>query len=650
MEKILVGAAYYPEMWEESEVEKDIVRMKEAGINTVRVAEFAWGRMEPEEGKFDFGWLERAVEKLYKAGIGVIMCTPTCTPPRWLLNKYPETRTVYADGTRTEVFSRCHPCKSSPVMREKNRIIVTELAKRFGAHPAVIGWQIDNEIFPYNEGCYCPLCRAGFRAYLKEKYGSVRKLNEKWGMHRWSLEYNSFDDVIPPVRGRWEHPSLQTEWTRFHCKNIVSYVNEQADILHAYTKASVGTDMMATNLLSYEDVNEKLDVAQYNHYEPAAELARMTFGYDFLRTIRPRPFWVTETQAGWNGSTFAEFGYRPKGACYANSWLPVARGAEMIEYWHFRAHPNGHELAHGALYNTAGRPYRVTEEIARAAKEFEACRKALAGTQVRSRIAIHYSSTAVINSINAPLLKNYDYRSTLIDRVHAAFRHMNVDVIETGHALDGYKVLFSPFLSTADEKGLKERVMEWVKAGGRWIVGPMSDIMTEYSSKYTRAPHSFLEEFAGVYTRYELPVANEEYRARWAHPEMKGEIGLSMCYSAYELRGAEAVAVYDGGEFDGLPVITERKVGKGSVVMLGSLPDLTMLRALAQGVGIMQASDNIVLTERTGEEEVIIAVETEGKAGTLGVGAPRRDLIGGRTLSGTVQVAPYEVLVLVQEK
>lgn len=647
MEKILVGAAYYPEMWEESEVEKDIVRMREAGVNTVRVAEFAWGKMEPEEGKFDFGWLERAVGKLGDAGIGVVMCTPTCTPPRWLLNKYLETRMVYADGTRTEVFSRCHPCKSSPVMREKNRIIVTELAKRFGAHPAVIGWQIDNEIFPYNEGCYCPLCQSGFRAYLKEKYGTVQNLNEKWGMHRWSLEYGSFEDVIPPVRGRWEHPSLQSEWTRFHCKNIVSFVNEQAEILHAYTKTPVGTDMMATNLLSYEDMNEKLDVAQYNHYEPAAELGRMTFAYDFLRTVKDKPFWVTETQAGWNGSTFAEFGYRPEGACYANTWLPVARGGEMVEYWHFRAHPNGHELAHGALFNTAGRAYRVTGEIARAAKEFEACRDLLTRTQVRARVAIHYSSTAVINSVNAPMLKNFDYRATLIDKVHAAFRHMNVDVIETGHALDGYEVVVSPFLSTADEKGLRGRITEWVKAGGTWIVGPMSDIMTEYSSKYTDAPHSFLEELAGVYAKYDLPVANGEYAAKWTGFE--GAIGLSACYSAYELRGAAALAVYTNGEFAGMPVITENKVGKGKVILLGSLPDCATLQALTQRFALLPASDNLVLTERTGEQNAIIAVETQGKEGLLITDGKRKDVLSGRTLDGSVSVRPYEVLVLVKE-
>ena len=646
MKKIYVGAAYYPEVWEPSEVDADIVRMQEAGVNVVRVGEFAWGDMEPEEGVFTLDWLKTVVDKLYAAGIDVIMCTPSCTPPRWLFEKYPETRIVYGDKEQTEIFSRCHPCKSSPVMREKNRIITEKLGEAFGAHPAVIGWQIDNEIFPYNEGCYCEKCKAGFRAYLKEKYGTPENLNKKWGMARWSLAYKSFDEVIPPVRGRWEHPSLQTEWTRFHCQNIVSYVDEQAEVLHRYTKAPVGTDMMATNLLSYEDVNQKLDVVQYNHYEPAAELGRMSFAYDFLRTVKDRPFWVTETQAGWNGSTFAEFGYRPEGACYANTWLPVARGGEMVEYWHFRAHPNGHELAHGALYSTSGRAYRVTEEIRRASEEFARCRELLIGSAVKSRIAIHYSTTAVINSINAPMIKGFDYRNVLMDRVHAAFRHRNVDVIETGHALDGYDVIFSPFLSTADEKALKERIIEWVKAGGTWIVGPMSDIMTEYSSKYTHAPYSFLEELAGVYTKYELPVGNDVYRAKWG--DGAGEIGLSICYSAYELRGARALAVYEYGEFAGLPAITEHRVGRGRVVLLGSLPDLNTLKTLAGGADLLPASENIILTERTGGASCLIAVETEGREGTLTLDATYSERLSSRTLEGEVAVRPYEVLVLVR--
>ena len=643
MKKIYVGAAYYPEVWEPSEVDADIVRMQEAGVNVVRVGEFAWGDMEPEEGVFTLDWLKTVVDKLYAAGIDVIMCTPSCTPPRWLFEKYPETRIIYANKEQTEIFSRCHPCKSSPVMREKNRIITKKLGEAFGAHSAVIGWQIDNEIFPYNEGCYCEKCRAGFRAYLKEKYGTPENLNKKWGMARWSLAYKSFDEVIPPVRGRWEHPSLQTEWTRFHCRNIVSYVSEQAEILHNYTKAPVGTDMMVTNLLSYYDINEHLDVVQYNHYEPASDLPRTAFGYDFLRAVKDKPFWVTETQVGWNGSVYAEFGFRPEGACYVNTWLPVAKGGELVEYWHFRAHPNGHELAHGALYSTAGRAYRTTQEVKRASEEFERCRDFLLNSKVEAKIALHYSSTTVIETCNAPLLKNFDYRMMLVDRFHAPLRRHNVDVIDTAHALEGYEVLISPFLFTATEHDLPARIRAWVEAGGTWIVGPMTDIMTEYASKYLDAPHSFLEELAGVHELYELPLHTDGYRAKWTGG---GEFALSTCFAAYELRGAEPLAVYSNGEFAGLPVITRRQVGKGCVIMLGSIPTSDVLLRLIDRAPNAEASENVALVARSGVRNGLIALETEGREGTLRLDASYTDLLGGDVMTGNIRLRPYQVLVL----
>ena len=643
MEKLYVGAAYYPEVWDEDEVDRDIVRMKEAGVNVVRVAEFAWGKMEPQEGKFDFGWLERAVDKLIAAGIDVIMCTPTCTPPRWLLEKYPETRNVLPDKTRTEVFSRCHPCKSSPVMREKNRIITRELAKRFGKKKGVIGWQIDNEIFPYNEGCYCENCQKKFRTYLKNKYKTVEALNDAWKTARWSLEYASFDDVIPPVRSRWEHPSLQTEWIRFQCGNIISYVNEQAEILHELSDAPVGTDMMATNLLGYYELNEKLDVVQYNHYEPAADLARTAFGYDFLRPVKNRPFWVTETQVGWNGSTFANCGHRPQGASYVNTWLPVAKGAEMVEYWLFRAHPNGHELAHGALFNTAGRAYRVTEEVARAAREFERCAAFLTGTRVQSKIALHYSSTVFKMAEYAPMLQNFSYRDILSERFHKPLRRHNVDVIDTAHPLEGYDVLLSPFLFSAEEHDLPARTLEWVKAGGTWIAGPMTDIMTEYASKYPDAPHKFLEELAGVYEKFDLPLGNSDTRVTWSEGGMSA---FDTCFAAYDLRGAKALAVFANGEFKGLPAVTERKVGKGKVIVLGGVPDEEALLRLVGVAPVAPASSNVALVARSGRTQGIIALETEGRAGTLTLAGTYTDLLTGKRCTGGVALAPYEVLVL----
>lgn len=644
MKKIYLGAAYYPEMWRENELETDIARCKKLGINCLRVGEFAWGKMEPKEDEFDFEWLIRVVDQLYENGISTVMCTPTATPPRWLLNQYPETRMMMHDLIRADVSSRCHTCKTSSVMREKNRIIVTEMAKVFAGHKGIVGWQIDNEIYPYSEGCYCEQCKSAFRRYLKEKFRSIEKLNRAWGMTRWSLSYDTFEAIEPPYPGQWKHPSLRKAWRDFHYGQIKTYVEEQAEILHGYGCENVGTDMMAHNSMSYYDINEKLDVVQYNHYDAAERLPCNAFSYDFLRSVKDRPFWVMETQVGWNGSEYAEGGYRPVGNCYANTWLPMAKGAEMNLYWLFRTHPNGHELGHGALFSPAGRAYRVSEEVQKAAKEFEKCGEFLTNTRIRSKIALHYSSTAHNSYDCAPLLKGFDYRETLIQKYYAAFRHYNVDVIDTAHSLEGYEVVISPFLSTADENGLKERMLEWIKKGGTWIAGPMTDIMDANVRRYTEAPYSFLEELAGVYVKYQKPVANEIFTAQWTND---GECAVGMCYDAYECNeGTRSLARYVGGEFSPLSVITEKKVGKGKVILTGSVISHGDLLRLINKPPIAEASKNVILTERTGEECGIIAVETQNKRGYLVLDNEYTDLITGRIFSGKTDIYPYEVLVL----
>lgn len=644
MDKIYLGAAYYPELWEESELEKDIARCKELGVNCLRIGEFAWGRMEPEEGKFDFSWLVRIVDKLCENGISTVLCTPTATPPRWMLNKYPEIRMIMHDLVRADVSSRCHVCKTSPVAREKNRIIVTELAKTFAEHKGVVGWQIDNELFPYSEGCYCENCKRAFRSYLKDKFGTTEKLNKAWGMARWSLNYDSFEEIEPPYPRQWRHPSLRKAWRDFQCAQIKSYSEEQLQILHHYGHENVGTNMMQHNSLSYYKLNEKLDVAQYNHYDTAERLPDTAFAYDFVRSIKNKPFWIMETQVGWNGSEYAESGYRPVGNCYANTWLPVAKGAEMNLYWLFRTHPNGHEMGHGALYSSAGRSYRVSEEVKRAAVDLKRCEKFLTGTCIQSKIALHYSSTAYNNLECAPLLKNFNYRETLMQKYYAVFRHHNIDVIDTQHSLDGYEVILSPFLATADENGFKERITEWVKNGGTWIVGPMSDIMDENVKRYTHAPYSFLEDLAGVYTKYQKPLDNEVFKAQWTND---GECAVSMCYDAYECNeGTTSLAHYVAGEFAPLSVITERTVGKGKVILVGSVLSHGDILRLVNRAPVAEASGNVILTERTGEQNGIVAVETENKSGYIILNGEYTDFITDEICSGKIEIQPYQARVM----
>ena len=646
MNNIYIGAAYYPELWDESEVEKDIEKCKALGINVLRIGEFAWGKMEPSEGEYSLDWLKDIVDRLYANGISTVLCTPTATPPRYMLDKYEEMRTVMHDGFRSDVSSRCHTCKSSKLLREKNRGIVTALAKAFGGHKGVIGWQIDNELYPYGEGCFCENCKAAFKTYLKQKFGDIQKLNDAWGMYRWSLDYKDFDEIRPPYPRQWKHPSLRKAWRDFQYSLIKSYVEEQAEILHKYGCKNVGTDMMAHNSMSYCDINEKLDVVQYNHYDTAERLPHTAFAYDFLRCVKDKPFWVTETQAGWNGSEYADSGARSAGNCYINTVLPIVKGGEMNLYWLFRAHRSGHEMGHGALLSAAGRPYRVAEEVKKASEDLNKCAEFLKNSCITSKIALHYSSTAFNGFESAPIIKDLNYRETLIN-YYSAFKHYNIDVIDTAHGLDGYDVLLSPFLATVDENGLKERVTEWVKNGGTWIVGPMTDIMDGNVNKYTAAPYGFLEDLAGVYTKYQRPINNAEFKAKYIGD---GYCEISTCYDAYEVMdGTTPIAAYRDCEFAPLSVITERKLGKGRVILVGSVISHGDILRLVNKKPIAEASENVILTERTGKENGIIAVEAENKFGYIALDGKYTELITGKTMSGKVEIAPYEVLVLVKK-
>ena len=640
-----IGAAYYPELWAPEEIERDISRCREYGINLLRVGEFAWGKLEPREGQFDFNWLEDVVNRLWQAGISILLCTPTSTPPRWMFAKYPEITRMDSDGSREVVSSRNHVCRTSPLMREKNRAIVGALAGRFGQHPAVVGWQVDNELFPYRSGCFCPQCRAAFRDYLRDRFGTIDALNRHWGMTRWSLSYASFDEIEPPRPSEWRHPSLRTAWRTFQCHQIETFAREQADVLHRLAPQPVGTDMMPNNVLSYYRMNAPMDVVQFNHYDPASALPDVTFSYDFLRPIKSAPFWVTETQVGWNGSEFAENGARPVGNCYANTMLPFLMGADTNCFWLFRTHPNGHELAHGALFSSCGRPYRVSEEVRRAACDLKKCGAFLSQSRVRSEIAIHYSTVAANNFDSAPLLKGFSYRSTLRDCFHRALRHRNVDLIDTPHAPDGYRVIFSPFLTTLD-RDLLDRMTAWVTAGGTWIAGPMTDILTADTVRPTAAPMFSLEPLCGARIRYQSPLDNPTITATWADGS---PCGVSLTYDALEPIDCEVLATYSGGEFAGMAAITRRQVGAGQIILLGSLPDAEGVRRLCGIPPILTASENLCVSAREGAVCGITVAELENRAGEITLPRPYRDLLTNRVLVGTVTVAPYGVLVLIEE-
>lgn len=266
MKKVLppyLGAAYYPEDWPLEEIDRDIALMKEAGMNVMRVGEFAWSRMEPREGQYDFEWLHLVVDKLGEAGIAVIMCTPTCTPPAWLSEKHPEILVVNDHDIRAQHGARRHACPNSPVYREYCGKIVRRMAEEFGQNEYIIGWQIDNELYPpHSRGCCCPACYEKFKETMKEKFGTIDALNRTWGTDLWSQTYSSFDQLPIPRSYTWHHPSLTTAWMEFQSDSYVEFTEFQSDILHRYTRHPIGTDMMPFGGLNYHKIHRNLDLVQ----------------------------------------------------------------------------------------------------------------------------------------------------------------------------------------------------------------------------------------------------------------------------------------------------------------------------------------------------------------------------------------------------
>lgn len=652
------GAAYYPEDWPATEVPRDAARMREAGMNVMRLAEFAWSTMEPREGEFHFEWLHHALDELEKQGVCVVLGTPTATPPKWLVDKHPEILYRTPDGKTVGHGGRRHACPHSKAYREYTRRIVTKMAEEFGRDPRVVGWQIDNEVSgpscaPF-EACCTEESVAAFRAFLQARYQTVGNLNRAWCLSLWSQDYDSFDQVPTPEPHVWHHPSLLAAWDEFFSDSYVEFVRFQADILHEYTDVPVGTDMMPFQLVDHYEVTRALDIVQFNHYRFGEDVWHSAFWFDYLRPMKDRPFWVTETATCWAGATVPS-GYSEDGYCTVNSWLPFALGAECNMYWLWRTHWAGQELMHGSVLQTSGRPMHVFPEIQGVAAGLDAAGAFLDGTRpTPSGLAVHLSNYSFYTFKRQPLCHGgNDYTGNVMEHVYRPLleKQYRMDVLHPALDLENVKLLASPLLVTLDEYDLRERLRAWIEAGGTWIAGPMTDIRTLDGTKYRDAPYSVLEEWGGIHCRYQLPAQPTDFHVQWKWGEnCKGLLAAD----GYEVRDAEVLAEYTDGPNKGLAAATRRTVGDGSVILLGTMPErdawLRLVSEAAAPLGIapsLSASDNVVSVPRSGDAgEGIILVEVFGREGKATLPKPGTDLVSGERVEGELALPHHAVRVI----
>lgn len=352
-----LGVCYYPEHWPQDWWAEDARRMADMGLSVVRIAEFAWSRIEPEPGQFDWAWLDQAVETLHAAGLAVIMCTPTATPPKWLVDQLPDMVAINDRGQRRQFGSRRHYSFSHQGYRAECARITEAVAERYGQHPAVVAWQTDNEY-----GChdttisYCASAARRFRLWLKARYGSVEALNQAWGTVFWSQVYRSFDEVDPPHLTVTEaNPSHRLDYNRFASDEVVSFNRLQVDILR---ERSPGRDMIHNFMGFYTEfdhfaVSQDLDIASWDSYplgfleqfwfsaEDKARYLRQghpdvaAFHHDLYRGCGRGRWWVMEQQPG--PVNWASFNPSPlPGMVRAWTWEAFAHGAEVVSYFRWR--------------------------------------------------------------------------------------------------------------------------------------------------------------------------------------------------------------------------------------------------------------------------------------------------------------------------
>ena len=326
---ILMGVAWYPEQWPESRWEEDLRLMEAANLKVVRIAEFAWSRMEPSEGRYDFDWLERAIDLAAKHHIVSVLGTPTATPPAWLTQKYPETLRIEPDGQRVTHGNRAQASSTSPRYREFCRRAAEQMAIRFGHNPNVVGWQIDNE-YGYALMSYDERTRQQFQDWLKAKYETLDNLNTRWATSYWSQTYDNWGEIPIPIG---EHnPGLMLDWKRFVTYTWTSYQQNQIDAIRKHAEPR---QFITGNLMGFFDgfdhypITESLTFASWDDYVGTGHVdpAYNGLAHDLTRGFKRQNFWVMETQPGAvNWSPLNNFLNR--GEARAMAWQAIGHGAD----------------------------------------------------------------------------------------------------------------------------------------------------------------------------------------------------------------------------------------------------------------------------------------------------------------------------------
>ncbi|MFE6940358.1 beta-galactosidase [Streptomyces chartreusis] len=653
---IAYGGDYNPEQWPEEVWAEDMRLMREAGVTMVSVGIFSWALLEPSEGTYDFSLLDRVLDLLHDHGIAADLATPTAAPPAWFFRAHPEALPVDKDGRGLSYGSRQTFCPSSPAYREAALRMAGELARRYADHPALAMWHVHNEYGCHNAECYCDESAAAFRRWLRRRYADdLDALNDAWGTRFWSQWYYDWDEILPPrPTGAVPNPTQQLDWRRFSSDELLSlYEAERGVLLEAAPEIPATTNFMVMynfDALDYWRWAPKLDVVSNDHYlqsaDPESEIDIALSG-DLVRSLAGGPWLLMEHSTGavnWQPVNRA----KGPGELRRNALAHVARGADGIAYFQWRAAKAGAEQWHSAMLPHAGTDSRIWQDVVRLGADL----KALA--EVRGSVGT--AEVAVVWDWNArwamelPSQPSGELRFQ--DLVRAWYEPLwragvAVDFVRPDADLSPYRLVLAPSLYLVDDAGAAN-LTGFAERGGTLAVGFHSGAVDENC-------HVRLGGYPGAF-REALGVRTDEL-----FPLLPGEsVGLSgggtgtLWSERVRLSGAEPVESYTSGPLAGVPAVTRHSLGAGTSWYLATLPDEQTLAALLDRIRteagvrpVRETAPGVEAVLRRGPDaDYLFLINHTDRPAEVTVAPNATELLTGKPAPGSVGVPAGETAVV----
>ncbi|MDX2110121.1 MAG: beta-galactosidase [Verrucomicrobiota bacterium] len=661
------GVCYYPEHWDAETRALDAERMAAAGVNVVRMGEFAWDLMERVEGVYDFSLFDETIAHLARHGIKTIFCTPTAAPPRWLTVQHPEILRQDRLNTELKHGSRQHADYSHPTFREYSRRITEVLAEHYKDNTAVIGWQTDNEIYCHFSDDHSPATRAAFIAFLKEKYaGDIVALNRAWGTAFWAQTYGSFEEIDTPYENRptYPNPSQQLDYARFLSETVARFQHEQIALLRA---ANAGWFITHNGVMSKTDYRglftQDLDVLGYDVYpffdtNPTSRPCSHAFGLDRVRAFSGN-FIVPEHQAAAGGQAPYFHNAPEPGEMRLFTYRSIARGADSVLYFRWRTCRFGAEIYWCGILDHDNVPRRRYAELSQIGGELKRVGPALLGTSVRVEVAFAEGDYAATEAhLTYPL--GLPSEGTAAVWSHRWFfeRGYAVGCVHPADNLDGVKLYIIPHWTVFDPAWVPA-LERFVERGGVLVIGARTASRTLDNQVTAETLPGCLAKLAGV-TVEEYGRQNKGDLRPQKLQLGETEVESADWYEVLGLQGAEALATWTTRHLVGLPAISHRKVGRGHVLYVGTYfcngalfdalwPVAGKLAGVSPQLVEHPAGIEVVVREKAGVELwfMLNRNETATRVPHPPLG---QDLVTGTTVDGPCEIEASGVRVVVQRR